>query len=110
MSVGALILNADDFGKDRNTTACILDCFHRSALSSTSAMVFMEDSERAAALALDLGIDIGLHLNLTESFSRRGVPDRLREHHERVAFRLRKHRLGQVIYDPRLSKSVDYVV
>jgi len=110
MSAGALIVNADDFGRDRDTTGRILDCFERSALSSTSAMVFMEDSERAAALALDRGIDIGLHLNLTERFSQIGAPERLREHHERIASSLRQHRLRQVLYDARLSKSFDYVV
>jgi len=110
MSAGALILNADDFGKDRNTTDRILDCFERSALSSTSAMVFMEDSERAAALARNRGIDAGLHLNLTERFSQPGAPERLREHQERVALSLRRHRLRQVLYDARLSKSFDYVV
>lgn len=110
MAAGALIVNADDFGRDRITTARILDCFERSALSSTSAMVFMEDSERAASLALDRRIDTGLHLNLTERFSQTGAPERLCEHQERVALGLRKHRLRQVLYDPRLSKSFDYVV
>ena len=110
MAAGALIINADDFGRDRDTTDRILDCFERSALSSTSAMVFMEDSRRAAALALDRGIDTGLHLNLTEGFSQTGVPQRLREHQERIALSLRQHRLRQVVYDPRLSKSFDYVV
>ena len=110
MSAGALIVNADDFGRDRDTTVRILDCFERSALSSTSAMVFMEDSERAAALALDRGIDAGLHLNLTEKFSQTGAPERLREHQERIALSLRQHRLRQVLYDARLSKSFDYVV
>ena len=110
MSAGALIVNADDFGRDRNTTARILDCFERSALSSTSAMVFMEDSERAAALARDRNLDTGLHLNLTERFSQTGTPERLLQHQERVALSLRRHRLRQVLYDPRLSRSVDYVV
>src|SRR5213594_3601887 len=73
-SVGLLILNADDWGRDRGTTGRILDCALRGAVSSVSAMVFMEDSERAAAIARERGIDAGLHLNFTTSFSAEGCP------------------------------------
>src|SRR5712671_5161398 len=66
---GLLIVNADDWGRDRSTTAAILNCAVRGVASSVSAMVFMEDSERAAAIAQERGIDAGLHLNLTTSFS-----------------------------------------
>ena len=34
-----------------------------------SAMVFMEDSERAASIARADAIDAGLHLNFTTAFS-----------------------------------------
>lgn len=107
---GALIINADDWGRDTLNTDRIFDCVGVGAVSSVSAMVFMEDSERAAALALERRIDAGLHLNLTERFSQMGAPERLCEHQERVALSLRQHRLRQVLYDPRLSKSFDYVV
>ena len=40
---GLLILNADDWGRDRLTTDRILDCCLLEAVSSVSAMVFMED-------------------------------------------------------------------
>jgi len=48
---GLLIINADDWGRDPENTGKILDCVLLGAVSSVSAMVFMEDSERAAAIA-----------------------------------------------------------
>jgi hypothetical protein len=65
---GRLIVNADDWGRDRHTTDRILECVVHKALSSASAMVFMEDCERAAAMDLERGIDCGLHLNFTAPF------------------------------------------
>src|SRR5579863_5715924 len=62
---GLLIINADDWGVNREATDRTLDCVLRKTVSSASAMVFMEDSERAAQLALEAGVDTGLHLNLT---------------------------------------------
>src|SRR5678816_4590684 len=70
---GALIINADDWGRDRDTTDRILECATRRAISAASGMVLMDDSERAAHLAREKGIDIGLHLNLTEEFSGQNV-------------------------------------
>lgn len=66
---GALIINADDFGRDCWNTQKILECIAGGSISSVSAMVFMADSERAAATARERGIDSGLHLNLTTPFS-----------------------------------------
>ena len=65
-----LIINADDWGYDAHTTTRALTCVERGSISSVSAMVFMEDSERAAAVARDRGIDAGLHLNLDTPFSK----------------------------------------
>src|SRR5713226_8748086 len=45
---GILIINADDWGQDHETTERISDCIVCRSVSSASAMVFMEDSERAA--------------------------------------------------------------
>ena len=53
----AVIVNADDWGRDNATTDRCLDCFLLGAVSSVSAMVFMEDSERAAHLARHHGVD-----------------------------------------------------
>src|ERR1700674_3520796 len=62
---GLLIINADDWGRDYETTARTLECALRGTISSVSAMVFMQGSEQAAAIALERGIDAGLHLNFT---------------------------------------------
>jgi chitin disaccharide deacetylase len=106
---GALIINADDWGRDKFTTDRILECFSARALSSVSAMVFMEDSERAASIAFERGIDIGVHLNLTEAFSGRNVPVHLQQHHLRVAQFLLRHRFSQIVYHPGLATSFEYV-
>jgi len=107
---GALIINADDWGLDRETTDRIQECAAQRAISSASGMVFMADSERAAALAREHSIDIGLHLNLTQAFSGQNVSTQLREHHGRAAGFLLRHRLAQIVYHPRLADSFKYVV
>lgn len=106
----ALIVNADDWGRDRNTTDRILECALRGAISSASAMVFMSDSERAAALARERDVDVGLHLNFTETFSAPIGHARLAEHQERAATFLLRNRLSQVVYHPGLAGSFEYLV
>jgi YdjC-like protein len=107
---GLLILNADDWGRDRNTTDKTLDCMLRGALSSVSAMVFMEDSERAAALGRDRGIDAGLHLNFTTPFSAANCPARLVECQHKVAAYLLRTPLARGIFHPLLTRSFEYLV
>jgi len=107
---GALIVNADDWGRDQETTDRTLECLDCGAVSSVSAMVFMADSERAAAVAQDHGVDAGLHLNLTAPFSAPGTSTNLIEHQQRLARYLRHHRLGHVLYHPGLASSFQYVV
>ena len=68
-----LIVNADDWGRDAVNTDRTLLCFERKRISSVSAMVFMQDSERAAGIARDRAIDTGLHLNFTAPFTAPGV-------------------------------------
>jgi hypothetical protein len=107
---GLLIINADDWGRDGRTTRSISDCLERKAVSSVSAMVLMEDSERAAALAHERGIDTGLHLNFTTPFSASGCPPRLRAHQLQLSRYLRRHRFARVVFNPGLMRSFDYVV
>lgn len=107
---GVLIVNADDWGRNVETTDRIVECVLRGAVSSASAMVFMEDSERAAALARERGVDVGLHLNFTTPFSSTAASGRLTEHHERVAHFLLRSRLSQVVYHPGLAGSFECVV
>lgn len=107
---GLLIVNADDWGRDKEVTDRTLDCILCGAVSSVSAMVFMEDSERAAVMARERKIDCGLHLNLTSSFTGAGVSSQLAEHQGRLSTFLRRNRLAQVLFHPGLSKSFEYVV
>jgi predicted glycoside hydrolase/deacetylase ChbG (UPF0249 family) len=108
--VRGLILNADDWGRDRETTQRIFECIQKGTVSSTSAMVFMADSKRGADLARENGVDAGLHLNFTTPFDASGVKLELMDHHNRVFRYLRRHRLAQAIYHPGLTGSFEYVV
>jgi hypothetical protein len=107
---GALIINADDWGRDAETTNRTLECVVHGSVSSTSAMVFMEDSERAAAITRNHGIDAGLHLNFTLSFSGSGLPSQLVAHQKRLSQYLLRHRLSQVVFHPGLIRSFEYAV
>jgi hypothetical protein len=107
---GLLIVNADDWGRDAHTTGRILDCVTRKAVSAVSAMVFMEDSDRAASVALEHDIDAGLHLNLTTPFTARACPAGVAERQRRIASYLRRHRLAQLVFNPALVTSFEYVV
>lgn len=73
-------------------------------------MVFMEDSERAAAIAREKEVDAGLHLNLTTTFSEPGSATALVEHQHRVSRFLRLHRFAPIVYHPGLASSFEYVV
>jgi chitin disaccharide deacetylase len=107
---GVLVINADDWGRDRNTTEKILICAKLQRVSAVSAMVFMEDSERSAAVAREHGIDAGLHLNFTTPFSAAGTSARLIEHQQRLCRYLRSHRYAQAVFHPGLTRSFQYVV
>jgi len=107
---GFVIINADDWGRDAVTTDRILECCKLGAVSAASAMVFMEDSERAAQLASANGIETGLHVNCTTSFSGSTASIRLREKQGELARYLLRHRLAQIVYRPGLSQSFEYVV
>lgn len=106
---GVLMVNADDWGRDRLTTDRILECCLVGAVSSASAMVFMEDSERSADIARQQGIDAGLHINFTAPFTGHAVPPGLAGHQERIARHLLRHRLAQIVFHPGLVGSFAYV-
>jgi chitin disaccharide deacetylase len=107
---GLLIINADDWGRNNTTTDRIAECAVRGAISSVSAMVFMDDSERASALASEREIDAGLHLNLTSPFSAPSCPGPLAERQQQIAKYLVKNRLSQIVFHPGLKDSFNYVV
>ena len=109
-STGRLIINADDWGQSLEITERTFDCVQLGAVSSVSAMVFMQDSERAAAIAREYRVDAGLHLNLDAPFSAPDCPPRLAERQRALASYLRRHSLARVIYQPWLAGSFEYVV
>lgn len=101
---GLLIVNADDFGLDTANTDTILDCFRSGAISSTTALVWMRDSDRAAELAQSERIPTGLHLNLIEPYSSPDVPERVAATQRRVVERLRAGGVGPQLYHPGWSE------
>lgn len=105
-----VIVNADDWGWNGEATTRIFDCIRRDAVSSVSAMLFMDDSERAAAIARENNIDAGLHLNFTTPFTGSEVPHRLIEHQGNIARFLRSHRYAPAVFHPLLANSFDYTV
>lgn len=107
---GSLIINADDWGRDSETTDRIFDCVRHGTVSSASAMVFMADSQRAAELSLKARVDVGLHLNLTSPFTAPRVPELLLHHQQRVMRFLRGGRFAQIVFHPGLHRSFKYVV
>jgi chitin disaccharide deacetylase len=107
---GLLIINADDWGRDRETTDRTLHCVKAGSVSSVSAMVFMDDSDRAATIAREHAVDTGLHLNLTTPFSAKGCDARIRESQDRIARHLLRHRFSQILFNPGLMGAFDYVV
>jgi predicted glycoside hydrolase/deacetylase ChbG (UPF0249 family) len=104
-----LIVNADDLGRTRAATDNTLRAYVKNRISSTSAMVFMEDSERAAELALAAGIDVGLHINFSERLTARSVPPRLRDDHERIVRFLRANKYALLFYHPLLREQFRWV-
>jgi len=103
-----LIVNADDYGLDKETTDRILTCYFRKRMHSTSAMTFMADSERAASLAKETGLPVGLHLNLDAEMTGPQLPAKLRDYHQATASYLNARKWNQFIYNPFLRNAFDY--
>jgi hypothetical protein len=99
-----LIINADDWGRSENETNAALDCYHCGSVTSVSAMVLMKNSERAAEIATSVGLDVGLHLNLTEPFTSAGVPPQVREAQGRIAVFLKRSKYALLLYHPGLRR------
>ena len=104
-----LIINADDFGRSSAETDAAAACYRAGRITSATAMVFMEDSERGAEMSPELGLDVGLHLNLSQRFSGSGVSTRLREHHDRIVGFLTANPYAVLLYNPRLRSAFRYV-
>jgi predicted glycoside hydrolase/deacetylase ChbG (UPF0249 family) len=105
-----IIVNADDFGRSRAETDAVVACHKARRITSTTAMVFMQDSERAAEAALGLGIDTGLHLNLSQRFTGARVTDGLRRSHDRIVSFLGSSKYALLVYNPFLRRQFQDVV
>ena len=103
-----LIVNADDWGRTMEETDAALRCCKEGRVTSVSAMVFMQDSERSADLAKDNGLDVGLHLNFAEPFSDRNHSSKLRNSHARTVRYLMGNKYAQLFYNPFLREEFAY--
>lgn len=99
---GMLIINADDWGGWKSATDAALACFAARRITSVTAMVFMEDSERAAHIAGDTSLDVGLHINFNQPFSGPYCPPHLVAAHDRIRQFLRRNKYAQLVYHPGL--------
>src|SRR3989304_6092787 len=100
-----LIINADDWGRNKAATNNSLVCFNNGRITSVSAMMFMEDSERAAELALEADLDAGLHLNFTDGFNGEIKLARLKKNQESIAAFLTRSKYSLLLYNPTLRKN-----
>jgi predicted glycoside hydrolase/deacetylase ChbG (UPF0249 family) len=101
-----LIITADDLGRDRPATDTAMNCFRKSRITSASFMVFMADSERAARLAIDEGLETGLHLNFITPYDAPSIPDALKTNLAAAAAFYRHGPWTQGIYHPFLGRAV----
>jgi predicted glycoside hydrolase/deacetylase ChbG (UPF0249 family) len=108
----SLIVNADDLGWNREATDRTIEAFRAGRITSSTAMVYMEDSDRAAALAKEVELPVGLHLNLTDPYTAGDLPDDLRQRHSGVCehFSGRGFRLRSWLFDPRIQAEVEAAV
>lgn len=104
-----IIINADDWGRSRSETDAALACFAKGRITSVSAMVFMQDSQRAADLAKEADLAVGLHLNLNEAFNASGVPERLMEGLQCFARFLDWNKFSQILYNPLMANKLDFL-
>jgi chitin disaccharide deacetylase len=103
-----IIINADDFGRSEAETDAALHCFENGRLTSATAMVFMQDSSRAADAANAVGLDVGLHLNLSQAFDV-AAPARVQECHARIVRFLARSKYASIVYHPGLREQFRYV-
>lgn len=103
-----LRINADDWGRSQAETDAANECFRAGRITSVSAMVFMQDSERAAKLALANGIEVGLHLNFTQPFTGTGYSPDLADRHRRISRFLTRNKYAQLLYNPFLRDDFAY--
>ncbi len=95
-----IIVNADDWGRSVAETDAALACFRAGRVTSVSAMVFMDDSDRAAQLARAQGVDVGLHLNFSQPYTR--GPAAVATAQARIVRFMSRSKYAQLLYHPGL--------
>ena len=104
-----LIINADDFGRSVMATDHTLRCYREGRVTSASVMMFMEDSPRAAQLAITAGMDTGLHLNFDCPLDGPAISPQMSQHYAKVMGYFRLGRWTHLLYNPFIRKDIDYV-
>jgi chitin disaccharide deacetylase len=99
-----IIINADDLGRTRAETDAALLCYRQGRVTSATAMMFMQDSDRAAELAQSAGLNVGLHLNLSQPFTAPGADSKLAQSHARVIKFLTRAKSAAALYNPALRQ------
>ncbi len=99
-----IIVNADDWGRSMDETNAALCCHAGHRITSVTAMVFMQDSERAAELALEHGLDVGLHLNFSQPYAGTLRNRALSASQERVCAFINSSRYSFLLYSLGLRK------
>lgn len=99
-----LIINADDWGRSREETDVELACFSKGRITSVTAMMFMRDSQRAAEIAKDAGLDVGLHLNLNQTYAGTGCSPAAAQAHERIVSFMARSKHAMFVYHPVLKR------
>jgi len=79
-----LIINADDWGRSVAETDAALRCYKGGRTTSVSAMVFMEDSERAAELAKENELDGRIASEFYRQFTANPCGSTLANHHDKI--------------------------
>jgi predicted glycoside hydrolase/deacetylase ChbG (UPF0249 family) len=107
-----LIVNADDFGRSAAATNETLQAFRAGRITSATAMVYMEDSDRGAASALEAGLPTGLHINLTDPFTDPRAPTAVKSRHLRACghFAGARFRARSWTLDPTIRGDVEAAV
>lgn len=104
-----VIVNADDLGMSSQHSDAAILCYEAGRITSASGMVFMKDSERAADMANGAGLDVGLHLNFTTSFTGVCRDALLLEYHGQIMRYLKQNKFATLLYNPALRQQFRYV-